>query len=205
MPTKLGVIVITGLCLPFFNCGGGDDSTGAQSSNDAGADAIAVTDSGPIVDSAPVDSGPVIVTVNGTLMGRAGDGGPLASRDLTIVDANGAVTKTTSDANGKFSASAVQTPYDIAVPYVPLDAGGPAFPRYFAGITRADPTVKGVDYNKASAGTPLAQTTTLSFTATVCSGCSIFVAGPDSPESGTLTGTGTSQLFNQMYGWSGAA
>ncbi len=201
MRTKLGVLAIGCLCVPFFQCGGGDDSTGAQVT-DAGSGDATTTDGASPNDAAVTDSGPKTVTVAGSLIGGANADGPLANREVVVIDANGAATKLTSDANGKFGAPNIAVPYDIAVPFTPPDAATPGGAWFYSGISRANPIARGSDYVSATADeTP--QQTTVTFTTTSCSGCYVWFSGPD--DNIRSSGVAGASPYSVTYHWTGSA
>lgn len=201
MRTTLGVLMLTGLCLPFFQCGGGDDSTGAQAS-DGGANDSSTSDSAPTGDSSTTtDSSTEVIDVNGSLVGGTGPNGAIVNRDVNVIDANDVVTKVTTDAAGKFVAHGVQTPYDIAVPFDPPDAASPGIGQYYAGISAPNPIVSGSDYNAYT--TPPQQQSTVTFTADACASCLIFFSSPD--YNVRFAGTGAAAPYSVNYTWSGSA
>jgi hypothetical protein len=205
-------------CVPLLHCGSGGEGPGAPS-NDAGIDAT--NDGGPtathVGDAGGTDAtsdgdpnatqtgdaggtdgtsagdagstGATALNINGTLNDED-NGSPLALTTVVIIDAHGTVTTTNSDASGHFHATGVVAPYDIGVPSN-LTA------RYFSGISRPDPVVFGL-------GQSTIESTTVKWSATVCSGCTLWFSGPD------LNGVQTPSFhhgdpFSYVYPWPGAA
>ncbi len=173
-----------------------DEPSIPTGNNDGGVADGGSSDGSPSNDGAPLGDGATgTIDVNGTLTGRAVvGGGPLASRDVVVIDANGVVTKTSSGADGTFHVAGVKTPYDVAVPYIPVSPDMHSSPRYYAGITRVDPVVSGIDYNPSYLTTRSAN-----ITFTVCSNCNLWMSGPD--DSHFDFGTGVSQTIK--YTWHG--
>ncbi len=109
-----------------------DAEAGASLTNDGGGDA-----SGPIQ-----VSGHVVDIYAGAFV---------ASRKVTLVDATGARTEVTTDANGAFQADGIVPPYDALVAAGPY---GGANPVVYLGVTVAHPRLHGwpdVGYTTGSA------------------------------------------------------
>jgi hypothetical protein len=195
----------------LFHCGGGDDSSGGAPVSDAGSgsDSPVVGDSGS-TDSGPVDSGPPVtrVDVNGLLNGRASDNGPLASRNVVLIDALGVVTKVVSGADGKFQVLGVAAPYDLVAPYEVADAATPATQLYYADLTRPDPVIATHDY--ANGSFPPPYTATVTFTINACLNCPITFSGRSTgldfgsaDSESPLIGTGAASSYSVTYSWYG--
>jgi hypothetical protein len=199
MRTRWSVFAVGCLCGVSVHCSGSDDAAAPGGSTDAGV--VADTNAPPTDAAPPTDSGPNLPRVNvaGTLLGRASDNGPLASRDVIIIGADDVVVKTSSDGNGKFSASGVATPYDIGIPYFPTDAAAPALPTFYAGISRPDPIVEGNDYTA-----PISESqyqATVTWSANVCVGCTMIITAPS--DHAQFPGAGPASPFSQPLHWYG--
>jgi hypothetical protein len=126
----------------------GSDGSAVTVVSDAAMDSRGADQSSPGVEGGPVpeagpEAGPesaVPITVAGQVvvdnLFSSSPVQPIASRNVTIVDANGRRTNVTSDATGAFSVGDVVPPYDALVAQGP---SAQSFPKAFLGVSTPHP------------------------------------------------------------------
>ncbi len=198
--SRLLLALAAATCLAAIDCGS-DSSAVTTADNDGGvAEGGGGNDGGPSTDGAPLgDAASGTIDVNGMLGTGGSPPPPLANRALAIIDATGAVFKTTSAADGTFHVAGVTTPYDVLVTYESPDGGAKVYPFYVGGLTRPDPVVYGMPTDLGTQTDPPTRAASINFTANACAGCTIWVSWRGNGFN--KVGTGVSQAYTDSYHW----
>jgi hypothetical protein len=208
-------IVITSDATAAVDSGDGSSPDGARDAGDSSVESSLDSSAESSLDSGSEASPPVTVTGHVVIEGSwysTSAPQPIASRKVTIVDANGVRTDVTTDGSGAFTVSDVVTPYDAVVAAGPSAQGNPVA---FLGLSTPDPRLMGWA-DSTSGQNPYTATVKVVVQEPSCGSASCIVdiepydcsftgeVAFASGESGGYT-TATTQSFSVPIEWTGLA